>query len=262
MLKTAMRVGLFLGAFVFLGSSPAYAASSNEFMATTQSSNVSANSGAFKLTALVASSGNPEADKKPIDKPLTPPPENKPVQHIVADGESLSMIAEQHASTWIRLFAKNTQITNPDILHVGDTITIPFADEQLPVRPLPVSQAQADIVSTGQSQTTANNVAAYRSSSAGNTYTAGYCTWYAKQRRPDLPNNLGNADTWVARAASLGFATGSNPSVGAIGQQGMHVVYVESVNGDGTVTISEMNYQGLYITSSRTVPAGNFMYIY
>lgn len=80
--------------------------------------------------------------------------------------------------------------------------------------------------------------------------------------RPDLPNNLGNADTWVARAAAQGIPTGSAPRVGAIGQQGMHVVYVQSVNGNGTVTISEMNYQGLYIISTRTVPANSFMYIY
>jgi peptidoglycan DL-endopeptidase CwlO len=77
-----------------------------------------------------------------------------------------------------------------------------------------------------------------------------------------LPNNLGNANTWVARAAAQGIPTGSAPRVGAIGQQGMHVVYVESVNGDGTVTVSEMNFRGRYVISSRTVPASTFRYIY
>jgi surface antigen len=80
--------------------------------------------------------------------------------------------------------------------------------------------------------------------------------------RPDLPNNLGNANTWVSRAAAQGLATGSAPRVGAVGQQGMHVVYVEAVNGDGTVTISEMNHAGLYVRTVRTVPASTFMYIY
>lgn len=96
---------------------------------------------------------------------------------------------------------------------------------------------------------------------AGNTYSPGYCTWYAKNMRPDLPNNLGNADTWVARAAAQGLPTGSEPRVGAIGQQGMHVVYVEAVDGD-MVTISEMNYHGLWSMNTRTVSASSFSYIY
>ena len=77
-----------------------------------------------------------------------------------------------------------------------------------------------------------------------------------------MPNNLGNANTWVARAAAQGMATGSTPRAGAVGQQGMHVVYVESVNGDGTVTISEMNHVGWNVVNQRTVPASNFQYIY
>lgn len=97
---------------------------------------------------------------------------------------------------------------------------------------------------------------------AGNTYDRGNCTWYAKSKRPDLPNSLGNADTWVSRAKALGYQTGIEPIVGAIGQQGRHVVVVESVNDDGTVTISEMNYQGLGVISRRTLPASDFRYIY
>lgn len=98
---------------------------------------------------------------------------------------------------------------------------------------------------------------------AGNGYAPGYCTWYAKNKRPDLPNNLGNANTWYSNAAAMGLPVGTTPRVGAIGQAvgQMHVVYVEAVNGD-TVTISEMNYGGLYRMNTRTVPASNFVYIY
>lgn len=97
---------------------------------------------------------------------------------------------------------------------------------------------------------------------AGNGYDAGNCTWYAKSKRPDLPNNLGNADTWASSAAAQGFETGSSPKVGAVGQQGMHVVYVEKVHPNGTVSISEMNYTGFGVVSNRTVAASNFIYIY
>lgn len=110
------------------------------------------------------------------------------------------------------------------------------------------------------------NPVVFAANSAGNTYTAGNCTWYAKSRRPDLPNNLGNAKTWYSRAAAQGFSVGSAPKKGAIGVSfgGYygHVVYVEGVNPDGTVTISDMNYRGLYSITTRTVNASQFSYIY
>lgn len=105
----------------------------------------------------------------------------------------------------------------------------------------------------------------YAGNSAGNTYAPGYCTWYAKSRRPDLPNGLGNANMWYANAAAQGFAVGSAPKKGAIAQaiNEMHVAYVEGVSLDGSmVTISEMNYGGLYRMNTRTVPAYMFKYIY
>lgn len=106
---------------------------------------------------------------------------------------------------------------------------------------------------------------AYRSSgnSSGNTYTAGNCTWYAKSMRPDLPNNLGNANTWASRALAQGIPVGLVPRAGAVGQLGMHVVYVTGVNPDGTFNLSEMNRRGLYIVSTRSnvSPAG-WQFIY
>lgn len=100
-------------------------------------------------------------------------------------------------------------------------------------------------------------------SSANNTYAWGQCTWYAKNKRPDLPNGLGNGGQWVANAAARGLATGATPRAGAIGEQPGHVVYVESVNGNGTVNISEMNYNGgVGVVHYRTVAASAFTYIY
>lgn len=102
-----------------------------------------------------------------------------------------------------------------------------------------------------------------RSTSAGNTYYYGYCTWYAKQRRPDLPNRLGNGGQWVANAAAQGYATGSAPRAGAVAETTGHVAYVESVNGDGTIVISEMNGPaGWGVVGTRTVPASQYRYIY
>lgn len=99
-------------------------------------------------------------------------------------------------------------------------------------------------------------------SNTGNLYAPGNCTYYAKFRRPDLPNNLGNANTWTKRASSQGIPTGTTPRAGAIGQKGMHVVYVESVNADGTFNLSEWNYRNLYETTYRTVSAIGWSFIY
>lgn len=111
------------------------------------------------------------------------------------------------------------------------------------------------------------HISGYASDSAGNTYTPGNCTWYAKSRRPDIPNSLGNANTWYSRAAALGWNVGLTPKKGAVatttaGWAG-HVAYVEGVSLDGIwVTISEMNYFGLYSMNTRTVHYTEFKYIY
>jgi len=99
--------------------------------------------------------------------------------------------------------------------------------------------------------------------SFNNTYTRGQCTWYVASRR-QVPNNWGNAYTWLFRAKAAGYATGSEPRAGAIGwEKGNHVVYVEGVNANGTVNISEMNWGGRPgVVHYRTTSASQFLYIY
>lgn len=99
--------------------------------------------------------------------------------------------------------------------------------------------------------------------SFANTYTRGQCTWYVASRR-QVPSNWGNAYTWLFRARAAGYATGSVPRAGAIGwEHGNHVVYVEGVNADGTVNISEMNWGGRPgVVHNRTTAPGEFLYIY
>ena len=107
----------------------------------------------------------------------------------------------------------------------------------------------------------------YAGDSSGNLYAPGNCTWYAKSRRADLPNSLGNANTWYSRAKAMGWSVGTAPKKGAVatstsGSLG-HVAYVEGVSSDGlSVTISEMNRNGLYSMNTRTVHYTEFRYIY
>ncbi|MBA2279268.1 LysM peptidoglycan-binding domain-containing protein [Candidatus Saccharibacteria bacterium] len=208
----------------------------------------------------------------------TPEPkaETTEVKYAVLKNDSLSTVAKKYETTWKRIFDKNETVKHPDIITVGQELIIPTHDEALTERTLPVQTptlaqtakpevtkpATSAVNSVAKSAVTTRPVSTSTGSSAGNLYTPGYCTWYVKNRRPDLPNNLGNADTWVSRAASQGIATGSVPRAGAVGQRNMHVVYVERVNSDNTVTISEMNYQSLYTKTERTLPANYFTYIY
>lgn len=91
--------------------------------------------------------------------------------------------------------------------------------------------------------------------SVNHNFPYGYCTYYVSQRRPVYWS--GNAITWLGNARASGFATGDSPQAGAIlvtseGGYTGHVAYIESVDGD-QITISEMNYKGWGVVSSRTI---------
>lgn len=126
------------------------------------------------------------------------------------------------------------------------------------------ANAQAEASRQARSQPPARSQA--RGPSSGNTYEYGYCTWYVKKKRPDLPNNLGDAHTWAVRAASQGIPTGYQARSGAVGVSTKgplgHVIYVESVNGNGTMNISEMNYAGWNKVSYRTISTEGWRFIY
>lgn len=191
-----------------------------------------------------------------------------PKTYTAKEGDTLISIARHHKISWKRLFYKNVELKHPDKLDVGTKLIIPKDNEKLEPRELHLKQPQPRATNRGVNRATSPRTAARsaratpRGSSTGNSYVYGYCTWYVKTRRPDLPNNLGDAYSWVSRAATQGIPTGSTPRAGAVGQSGNHVVYVESVNGDGTVTVSEMNWKGWNIRSTRTTAASRFAYVY
>jgi surface antigen len=206
------------------------------------------------LVTNLNSSPLPIQNTTPVKTPIA---KVQVVEYTIKPGDTLTKVAKKHNSSWLRLWQKNLSLKNPDNIKAGQKLTIPTPKEKLKNRPLPTTiKAKTPVPSQPSS-----GVLTVREDSPGNTYSPGYCTWYVKNRRPDLPNNLGNADTWTFRAAAQGIGTGSRPVPGAVGQQGMHVVYVESVQGN-QMTISEMNYKGLYVTSSRTVSWLGWSFIY
>lgn len=164
------------------------------------------------------------------------------VVYTVKDGDTVAKLAEKYKASAERIIAFNN--LEIDGLKTGTKIILPAG--QLPESERPGYVAPI----TSYYSSSAPNVIGtlFRGSSAGNGYAYGYCTFYAKNMRPDLPNQLGNANTWYARAAAMGIPVGSEPRAGAIFQTSAggggygHVGYIESVDyATGIVTYSDMN---------------------
>ena len=119
---------------------------------------------------------------------------------------------------------------------------------------------------TNSSSTTASQSTGYSSPTFNhqNLYTAGQCTWYVFNRRAQAGSPIStywsDAKYWTYNAASDGYIVNHTPTVGSIMQSTAgyygHVAYVERVNPDGSILISEMNYTyGPYNTDTRVIPA-------
>ena len=101
-----------------------------------------------------------------------------------------------------------------------------------------------------------------------NHYLYGWCAWYAFEQRAALgkpvSNMWGDANNWAASASADGFTVSNSPSVGAIAQSyagsngagaSGHVAIVESIHGDGSITVSEMGWPTAGTKTMRTISA-------
>jgi len=98
-----------------------------------------------------------------------------------------------------------------------------------------------------------------------------YAAWKVYQSGRHMPywGGVGNANQWPGNAQSAGIPTGSTPRAGsvAISMSGYygHAMWVEAVYPDGSIYVSQMNYDlaGHY-SEMRVSPgsASNFVYIY
>lgn len=209
-------------------------------------------------------SAQPSVVATPIEPTKAPT-----VSVTIQAGDTLSTIAASYTTTIDAIIAANT-VTNPNVIVPGQVLQIPSSSPQglvgfsdslktaaaaFMTPPAVTQPAQPAVV-------TASPVR--QASSAGNSYVWGTCTWYVKSRIPSLPNQLGNGGYgWLSRAAGFGYSTGTAPAPGAIGVESGHVVIVESINSNGTINVSEMNYGGgVGVVHYRTTSASEFQYIY
>lgn len=187
----------------------------------------------------------------PGTKILVPPMNG--IVYTAKAGDTVQTLAAKYKVTADQIIAYNDAEIGG--IHPGEQLLIPNG------------QVEAVTARYGGSGSGAFSLSSYTPVYGGNGYAFGYCTWYVATRI-NMPSNWGNADTWDNFAPLSGWTVSSVPRVGAIAQTDGssylgHVAYVEAVNANGTVTISEMNGPaGWDRVDTRTVPISDFRYIY
>jgi surface antigen len=166
------------------------------------------------------------------------------IVYTVQNGDTVDSLASKFRAGKEQLIAFNDiELTG---LQIGERILVPNGQQPAPVvarRPLLMGAF----------------------SYGCNGYDAGFCTCYAANRRAQagnpVPTNLGNASSWDDRSAAMGMTVNKNPAVGAVAvtsQRGAgHVAFVEAINSDGSIWISEMNSRG-QVSMTDSTPAGGW----
>lgn len=77
-----------------------------------------------------------------------PPPVPTPAYITVQPGDYLEKLAAANGTTALRLFYANTDITSPDVIHPGQVLRVPAADEVLAPRDVPVTRQTATPTAT------------------------------------------------------------------------------------------------------------------
>ncbi|MBQ3325801.1 LysM peptidoglycan-binding domain-containing protein [Candidatus Saccharibacteria bacterium] len=180
----------------------------------------------------------------------------------VKNGETVESIASKYGSSTEEIIAVN-DLENNTNLNSDMTIIIPSGV-------LPETERPEYVAPVTYSSSSASSSYRFTASySSGNKYAYGWCTWYAWERRQDLPSNLGNANTWASMAAAAGFNVNRTPSAGAVFQRGGglgHVGIVEEVYADGSVRVTDMNGIAGWGRVGETVwsaaEAAGYMYIH
>jgi surface antigen len=73
----------------------------------------------------------------------------------------------------------------------------------------------------------------------------------------NMTPNGGSASRWASAWNANGWQTSNTPVNGAVAWFGGHIAYVKSVNGDGTVSLEEYNWNGSAAYHTRTIAASS-----
>lgn len=184
-------------------------------------------------------------------KLFLPPSGVNGIVYKVKDNDTPKKIADKYNANKDKLIAFNDAEING--LVKGERIVIP--DGSI-AAPLPAATTAA-----GFGGFAFGSTAQY----GYNGYDYGWCTWYAANRRMDIgrpvPSNLGDAYTWVYRARLAGLSVSSKPRTGSVIWTNTyypgHVAFVEEVNSDGSIWVTDMNSHG-QVSKDNSAPAGGW----
>ena len=199
-------------------------------------------------------------------------PSTAGIVYIVKEGDTIESIVEKYGSSAAEIIALN----DLEVSGITEGTRIVIKGGSLPEteRPEYVAPVRTTYTYTytylGSTSERQNIEVVGYFYDLGGVYGRGQCTQWAWYNRQDLPNTLGNANAWARNAAAAGYLVDRTPAAGAIFQTTSgwygHVGYVEAVNEDGSITVTEMNYSYVpYRVIRATIPAsavGNFNYIH
>ena len=168
--------------------------------------------------------------------------------YTVQPGDSLALIASKYGTTYQNIM--NLNGLSSFLIHPGQKLKV-----------------SGTAVST-QTQTQSWNTPSTSYSSPvfnhANLYDWGQCTWHVFNKRQAAGRPIStywwNANVWDDNALRDGYTVNNRPAVGAILQSDLgyygHVAYVERINADGSLLVSEMNFNGgVGIQTYRTIPS-------
>ncbi len=170
---------------------------------------------------------------------VIPPAEG--IIYKVKSGDTVDSIASKYQANKDTFTSVND--AESGALPVNDYVWVPGG-----IQPVQVvaRAAAAAATTTGATGFTYGYSATY----TGNGYDFGWCTWWVANRRAEIgspvPSNLGNAITWKMLAAQAGLGVGTRPANYSVMwfPGANHVAFVEKVNDDGSIWISEMAASG------------------
>ncbi|MBF7017940.1 LysM peptidoglycan-binding domain-containing protein [Staphylococcus durrellii] len=165
--------------------------------------------------------------------------------YTVKSGDTLSVIASKYGTTYQKLMSLNGMKNT--IIYPGQKLKVPGTNS--------TSKTGSTSTATGYKTPIFNQA---------NLYDWGQCTWHAFNRRAEVGKGIStywwNANNWDTAATQDGYTVDHRAAVGSILQTDAgyygHVAFVERVNSNGSIYVSEMNYSAAPgIKTFRTIPA-------
>ncbi len=197
-------------------------------------------------------------------------PSSPGIVYTVKSGDTIDSISQKYGSKAEEIIALN----DLEVSGISEGMNLIIKNGSLPEteRPEYVAPARSSYrrSSSSYSYTYLGDSATRVNLTCNTRLGGGQCTTWGWLKRPDLGFIKANANRWDDIARAAGRVVNHTPAAGAIFQTDAgwygHVGYVESVNSDGSINISERNYAGcrggVLFSTVPAGAAGRFNYIH